>query len=269
MAGGDGSQATVASVAMRHNVAHVCVPAGTRNHFAQDLGLDRNDVVGALDAFTDGVERRIDLASVNECIFVNNASIGVYAEVVQEDAYRDAKVGTWRRMLPEMLGPDAKSIDLQFEGPDARSWPDAALVVVSNNPYQLKRLAGAGTRPRLDTGRLGILATRIHGARDLAKLVTLGTVGQSRRFKGLFDWSCPEFEVRSSALVPVGLDGEALLLAPPLRFVSLPCVLRVRVPRHASGVSPSAAAVALTRGDLTALLGIAIGRRRRPRLNSN
>jgi diacylglycerol kinase family enzyme len=269
MAGGDGSQATVASVAMQYEVAHVCVPAGTRNHFAQDLGLDRNDVVGALDAFTDGVERRIDLASVNECIFVNNASIGVYAEVVQEDAYRDAKVGTWRRMLPEMLGPDAKSIDLQFEGPDAKSWPDAALVVVSNNPYQLKRLAGAGTRPRLDTGRLGILATRIHGARDLAKLVTLGTVGQSRRFKGLFDWSCPEFEVRSSALVPVGLDGEALLLAPPLRFVSLPCVLRVRVPRHASGVSPSAAAVALTRGDLTALLGIAMGRRRRPRLNSN
>jgi diacylglycerol kinase family enzyme len=260
MAGGDGSQATVASVAMKHEVAHVCVPAGTRNHFALDLGLDRNDVVGALDAFTDGVERRIDLASVNECVFVNNASIGVYAQVVQEDAYRDAKLGTWRRMLPEMLGPDATSIDLQFEGPDARSWPDAALVVVSNNPYQFKRFAGAGTRPRLDTGRLGILATRIQGARDLAKLVMLGTLGHSRRFHGLFDWSCPQFEVRSSASVPVGLDGEALMLAPPLRFVSLPCVLRVRVPRHARRFSPAAAAVALTRNDLTALLRIAVGK---------
>ena len=262
MAGGDGSQATVASVAMQHDVAYVCVPAGTRNHFAQDLGLDRDDVVGALDAFTDGVERRIDLASVNECIFVNNASIGVYAQVVQEDAYRDAKLGTWRRMLPEMLGPEATSIDLQFQGPDASEWTDAALVIVSNNPYELKRLAGAGTRPRLDTGRLGILATRVQGGRDLAKLVALGAHGQSRRARGLFDWSCPEFEVRSGAAVPVGIDGEALLLAPPLRFASLPCALRIRVPRHAGRVSPAAAGAALTRGDLAGLLRIAVGKPR-------
>jgi diacylglycerol kinase family enzyme len=261
MAGGDGSQATVADLAMQHDVAHVCVPAGTRNHFALDLGLDRDDVVGALDAFTDGVERRIDLASVNGCVFVNNASLGVYAQVVQLDAYRDAKLGTWRRMLPEMLGPGAGPIDLQFDGPDERDWPDATLVVVSNNPYQLKRLSGAGTRPRLDTGRLGILATRIQGARDLAKLVTLGTLGQSRRFRGLFDWSCSEFEVRSGACVAVGLDGETLLLAPPLRFVSLPGALRVRVPRHASGVSPAGGAVAITRKDAASLIRIAVGKR--------
>jgi hypothetical protein len=115
MAGGDGSQALVASVAMQHDVAHVCVPAGTRNHFALDLGLDRDDVVGALDAFTDGVERRIDLASLNERIFVNNASLGIYARVVQSDAYRDGKLGTWKRMLPEMLGRDAAASALLFD----------------------------------------------------------------------------------------------------------------------------------------------------------
>jgi hypothetical protein len=104
MAGGDGSQALAATVAMQNDVAHVCVPAGTRNHLALDLGLDRDDVVGALDAFTEGVERRIDLASLNERIFVNNASLGIYARVVQSDAYRDDKHGTWRRSLPEMLG---------------------------------------------------------------------------------------------------------------------------------------------------------------------
>ena len=190
MAGGDGSQALVATVAMQHDVAHVCVPAGTLNHFALDLGLDRDDVVGALDAFTDGIERRIDLASVNDRIFVNNASLGVYACVVQSDAYRDAKLGTWRRLLPEILGPRATSMDLQFEGPDTTDWSDAALVLVSNNPYQLRHFAGAGTRPRLDTGQLGIMAARIRGARDLAKLVTLGTVGQSKRFRGLREWSC-------------------------------------------------------------------------------
>ena len=94
MAGGDGSQALVATVASRRNVPHVCVPAGTRNHFALDLGLNRDDVVGALDAFGDAVERQIDLASVNGRVFVNNASLGLYATVVQSPAYRDAKIST-------------------------------------------------------------------------------------------------------------------------------------------------------------------------------
>jgi diacylglycerol kinase family enzyme len=260
MAGGDGSQALVATVAMQHDVALVCVPAGTRNHFALDLGLDRDDVVGALDAFTDGIERRIDLASVNERIFVNNASLGVYAQVVQSDAYREAKLGTWRRMLPDMLGRDAAPGDLQFAVPHARVWSDAALVIVSNNPYQLRRLGGAGTRPRLDTGRLGVFAARMRGAGAVARLVTLGTIGQHRRLRGVHQWSCLEFEVRSGAPVAVGLDGEALVLAPPLRFVSLPGALRVRLPRHATGVSPAAAAVPLTRANLRALLRIAAGR---------
>jgi diacylglycerol kinase family enzyme len=260
MAGGDGSQALVATVAMQHDVAHVCVPAGTRNHFALDLGLDRDDVVGALDAFTDGVERRVDLARLNERIFVNNASLGVYAQVVQSDAYRDAKLGTWRRTLPEILGRDAAPSDLEFEVPHARDWGDASLVIVSNNPYQLRRFRGVGTRPRLDSGQLGIFATRMRGAAAVAKLVTLGTIGQHRRFGAVRQWSSLEFEVRASAPVAVGLDGEALVLTPPLLFVSLPGALRVRVPRHARGVSPAGAAVPLNRRNLWALLRIAAGK---------
>ena len=260
MAGGDGSQALVARVAMQRDVAHICVPAGTRNHFALDLGLDRDNVVGALDAFTDGVERCIDLASLNDRIFVNNASLGVYARVVQCDAYRDGKVGTWKRMLPEMLGRDAAPSDLLFDAPHTRDWANASLVIVSNNPYQLRRFRGAGTRPRLDTGRLGVFATRMRGAGAVAKLVTLGTIGQHRRLGGVLQWSSLEFEVRASAPVAVGLDGEALVLAPPLRFVSLPGALRVRVPRHASGISPAGVAVTLTRRNLWALMRIAAGK---------
>jgi diacylglycerol kinase family enzyme len=245
---------------MEHDVAHICVPAGTRNHFALDLGLDRDDVVGALDAFTDGVERRIDLASLNERVFVNNASLGIYARVVQSDAYRDGKLGTWKRMLPEMLGRDAAVSDLLFDAPHAQDWANASLVIVSNNPYQLRRFRGAGTRPRLDTGRLGVFATRMRGAHAVAKLVTLGTIGQHRRFGGVLQWSPLEFEVRASSPVPVGLDGEALMLEPPLRFVSLPGALRVRLPRHARGVSPAGAAVTLTRRNLWALVRIAAGK---------
>lgn len=259
MAGGDGSQALVATVAARRDVAHVCIPAGTRNHFALDLGLDRDDVVGALDAFTDGVERRIDLACVNDRVFVNNASLGVYAKVVQSNAYRNAKLETWTSMLPDLLGPDAEPIDLEFTAPDGTRCDDAPLVLVSNNPYRLASLAGAGTRERLDAGRLGVLAARVRSAADVSELVALELVGQVGRFPGLESWSTQEFEVRSRGPLEVGLDGEALVLDPPLRFVSLPGALRVRLP---SGVvlSPAARAAALSTDNLVALLRVAAGR---------
>jgi len=259
MAGGDGSQALVATVAALHDVAHVCIPAGTRNHFALDLGLDRDDVVGALDAYTDGVERRIDLARVNDNVFVNNASLGAYAKVVQSDAYRDAKRDTWAEMLPDLLGPGAEPIDLQFTGPDGRRWDDAPLVLVSNNRYQLTHIAGAGTRERLDSGTLGVVAVRINGARDVSRLVALELVGQAERFPGLMSWSVSDFEVGSGAPVEVGLDGEALVMQPPLRFTSLPGALRVRLPRGV-GVAPAARAVALTSANLRELVRVAAGR---------
>ncbi len=259
MAGGDGSQALVATVASRRGVAHVCIPAGTRNHFALDLGLDRDDVVGALDAFTDGLERRIDLARVNDRVFVNNASLGVYAKVVQSEAYRDAKLETWTRMLPDLLGPDAEPIDLEFTSSDGSSCRDAPLILVSNNPYQLTHLSGAGTRARIDTGELGVTVARVRAPSDVSRLVALELVGQVKRFPGLMCWSTPEFEVRSGAPVEVGLDGEALVLEPPLRFASVPGALRVRLPRTAS-LAPAARAVALTRDNLGTLLRVAAGR---------
>jgi diacylglycerol kinase family enzyme len=258
MAGGDGSQALVATVASRRDVAHVCIPAGTRNHFALDLGLDRDDVVGALDAFTDGLERRIDLARVNDHVFVNNASLGVYAKVVQSDVYRDAKLETWTHMLPDLLGRDAEPIDLEFAAADGESCDDAALVLVSNNPYELTHLAGAGTRERIDSGTLGIVAARVRGA-EVSRLVALELVGQAGRFPGLLSWSAREFEVHSGGPVEVGLDGEALVLDPPLRFQSLPGALRVRLPRNAS-LPPGARAVPLTTANLGTLVRIAVGR---------
>jgi diacylglycerol kinase family enzyme len=259
MAGGDGSQALVATVAARRDIAHVCIPAGTRNHFALDLGLDREDVVGALDAFTDGVERRIDLARVNDRVFVNNASLGVYAKVVQSDAYRDAKLETWTDMLPDLLGPGAEPIDLEFIAPDGSRCDDAPLLLVSNNPYRLASLTGAGTRERLDSGELGVLAARVRSAAEVSELVALELVGQVGRLPGLLSWSTPEFEVGSNGPVEVGLDGEALVLDPPLRFASLPGALRVRLPTGVS-LPPAARAAALTTDNLSALLRVAAGR---------
>jgi len=247
MAGGDGSQALVATVASRRQVPHVCVPAGTRNHFALDLGLDRADVVGALDAFTDGLDRRIDLASVNGRVFVNNASLGLYAKVVQSPEYREAKLSTAATMLPELLGPDAPPLDLRYRGPDA-DYPTAHLILVSNDPYQLDRIGGMGRRDRLDGGVLGIVAARIADAAQARRFVALQAAGQIRRFPGWQEWSARRFTVDSGGPVEIGIDGEAMLMDPPLVFESLPGALTVRLPRRAVRHGPKARAVHLLSG---------------------
>ena len=132
-------------------------------------------------------------------------------------------------------------------------------MLVSNNPYQVTSLAGAGTRERIDTGQLGVVAARVRSAADVSRLVALELVGQVGRFPGLLSWSTEEFEVRSGGPVEVGLDGEALVLDPPLRFTSMPGALRVRLPRGV-GLPPAARAVALTSENLRALLRVAAGR---------
>jgi diacylglycerol kinase family enzyme len=260
MAGGDGSQALVAQVAMEHGLPYVCIPAGTRNHLALDLGLDRDDVVGALDAFIEGGERRIDLAFVNDRIFVNNVSLGVYAEIVQSDAYRDAKLATVETMLPDLLGPDATPFDLRFLGPDGREQETAQLVLVSNNRYVLDRLGGIGSRPRLDRGQLGIVAVEIANAAQAAKLVSLSALRQLSRFDGWREWTASAFEVASSGPVATGIDGEAVVLDPPLRFTIAPGALTVLLPPAVVGLSPAALQPDFTSSTLRELWQLAAGR---------
>jgi diacylglycerol kinase family enzyme len=257
-AGGDGTQALVAEVAMEHDLPFVCVPAGTRNHFALDLGVDRDDCVGALDGFTEGVERRVDLARVNDRLFVNNVSLGVYAKIVQSDEYRDDKLGTVARMLPELLGPDCEPFDLEFDGPGGNTHESADLILVSNNVYNLDRIAGFGTRPRLDEAVLGVTVVEVRNAADLAELVALQTTGGVSRFRGWRQWTTPEFEVRSRVSVEAGVDGEGLQLDAPLRFTVMPGALRVRLAPHHPGLSPAAVKPALGRTTVARLVRLAV-----------
>jgi diacylglycerol kinase family enzyme len=259
MAGGDGSQALVASVAAAHGIAFVCVPAGTRNHLAMDLGLDRDDVVGALEAFGAAVERRIDLGVVEDQVFVNNASMGLYAKIVQSRAYRAHKIGTTLEMLPGMLGPHAIPFDLRFTGPDGTEYPSAHLIMVSNNRYELGGEA-FGSRRRIDAGTLGIVAARLQSSGEVARLAELEAAGRPRRYSGWSEWTDTSFEVRSGQPVEIGIDGEAMLLDPPIRFQVLPGALRVRIPPHAPGYSPAAAAPTPGWSTVTALLRVVAGR---------
>ena len=261
MAGGDGSQALVASVASERNIPFVVVPAGTRNHFALDLGLDRDDVPGALDAYEDGVDTVVDLAEVNGRVFVNNASMGVYAKIVQSADYRDAKLHTAAAMLPDLLGPAATPLDLRFTLPSGQEAAAPELLLVSNNPYQVAQLRGGGTRERLDGGVLGVVSVRVDTAADAETLAALELAGNVRRFPSWNDWTASEFEVRSASPVDVGVDGEALTLQPPLHFVIRPGALTVRLPRTGLRRSPAARAVrVIAKPTLAALLQIVLGR---------
>jgi diacylglycerol kinase family enzyme len=261
MAGGDGSQALVASVASKHGIPFVVVPAGTRNHFALDLGLDRDDVPGALAAYEDGVDTVVDLAEVNGRVFVNNASMGVYAKIVQSADYRDAKVQTVAAMLPDLLGPAARPLDLRYTLPSGQEVVAAQLLLVSNNPYQMAQLRGGGTRERIDLGVLGVVSVRVETAADVEKLAALELAGNVRRFASWNDWTASEFEVRSAGPVDIGVDGEALTLQPPLHFVIRPGALTVRLPRTAPRRSPAARAVrVVAKPTLVALWHIVLGR---------
>jgi diacylglycerol kinase family enzyme len=260
MAGGDGSQALVASVASRHGVPFVVVPAGTRNHFALDLGIDREDVPGSLDAFRDGIDVVIDLAEVNGRVFVNNAALGVYATIVQSADYRDAKVQTVATMLPDLLGPTAEQSDVRYTLPSGEERAAGQLLLVSNNPYHLHHLRGAARRARLDRGVLGAVSVTVASAADAEALTALELAGRVSQFHGWQEWTATEIEVRSSRPVEIGVDGEALLLDPPLRFCSRPAALTVRLPRSAVARAEAALVVRVTeRSTVVALWQLAFG----------
>ncbi|MDP9984769.1 diacylglycerol kinase family enzyme [Pseudarthrobacter oxydans] len=237
MAGGDGSMGLVAGVAARHGVPMVVVPAGTRNHLAMDLGLDRGNVLAALDAFGAAVERRIDLGQVNGRVFVNNVSLGLYAQIVRSPEYRDAKADTTLRMLPDMLGPASQPFDLRFTGPAGERYTRAHVVQVSNNPYG-RTPATLANRPRLDGGHLGVIAVKLPDDPAEARRQLAAARGHPERFPGSVTWEPSTFEVDSGGPIDVGMDGEALRLAAPLRFTIRPGALRIRVPRAETPPSP-------------------------------
>jgi diacylglycerol kinase family enzyme len=210
MAGGDGSLATVAGVAIEQDVPFVCIPFGTRNHFARDLGLDRDDPIGALAAF-DGEERRVDTGRVGDLLFLNNVSLGLYARLVHRREHR-------RRRREALARLRALALTVQDRRRRQRFTIDgeqvlARLVLVANNHYSLELLS-LGDRERLDDGMLHLYIP--HGFRRVT-------------------WderSCTELEIGSPLpRLRAAVDGEPVELDTPLRFRIEPAALRVLLPR--------------------------------------
>ncbi|GAA4845046.1 diacylglycerol/lipid kinase family protein [Kitasatospora terrestris] len=235
VAGGDGTQALVAAVAAEHDLPFLVVSAGTRNHFAMDLGLDRTDPSRCLDALTDaGEELRVDLGDIDGRAFVNTVSFGTYAEIVQSPEYRDAKTATALANLPDLLvGATGPRLTAQA-GRHRMDAPQA--ILVSNNPYTTADLLEAGRRPRLDSGLLGVLGIKVTGAAQAADVALRGG-----RAEAVTSVTAAEVTVSAdSDSIPVAVDGEALNFPTPVRCRIRPGALRVRVPRDRPGAPPVA-----------------------------
>ena len=270
VAGGDGTQALVAGIAAEHGLPFLVISAGTRNHFALDLGLDRDDPATCLDALTDGEELDVDLGVIGDRTFVNNASFGAYAEVVRSPAYRDDKRGTTLQMLPGLLNGhqgarlSAQAGQTRIDGPQA--------LLVSNNPYGLGDIAGLGRRPRIDTGMLGVIAVLVDSGRQAVELIRRG------HGHGLTVVTAEQVVVEADVPeIPVGIDGETIMMPAPVRCAIRPRALRVIVPRERPGVPAARPALewprlrqlagfhALPDGELTrsAQNGVGMNRNRR------
>ncbi|RSS90535.1 diacylglycerol kinase [Streptomyces sp. WAC05292] len=228
VAGGDGTQALVAAVAAEHGLPFLVISAGTRNHFAMDLGLDRTDPAACLDALTDGVELRVDLGRVGGRPFVNTASFGTYAEVVRSPAYRGDKMRTTLDLLPDLLARQTgPRLTVRADGTTVE---DPQAVLVSNNPYGAGDPAGLGRRARLDAGTLGMFAVKVATAAQAAGIL------RGRRSTGLVALDAPEIVVDADAAhISAGIDGESLTLPTPVRCRIEPGALRVLVPRSRPG----------------------------------
>ena len=229
VAGGDGTQALVAGVAAEHGLPFIVISAGTRNHFALDLGLDREDPSACLGALSDGVELRVDLGMINGQVFVNNASFGAYAEVVETPAYRGDKLNTTLNLLPDLLqGHRGARLRAQADGTVIES-PQALLV--ANNPYGTGDIAGLDRRARLDRGLLGVVSVKVRSAREAIDLL------RGRHAAELNVLTAKKVEITADAAqVPVGIDGEAVPMQVPVTCTISPAALRVWVPRDRPGV---------------------------------
>jgi diacylglycerol kinase family enzyme len=227
VAGGDGSMGLVAAAAVEAGVPFVCVPSGTRNHFAGDLGLDRGDPLAALAAFA-GPERRVDVARAGDRVFVNNVSLGAYADLVADPRYRAGKLATAHAVLPASLRGERELLRVGLRDAEGREHPDVLVLLVACNAYELD-----GARERMDAGVLQVSALRARTGAALAGLATraLARGGRVPRGTGWAQWTTTVLKVEAPLpQLPAGIDGEAATLAAPVEFQILPGALRVLVP---------------------------------------
>jgi diacylglycerol kinase family enzyme len=231
IAGGDGSLAQVAGIAVERDIPFVCIPFGTRNHFARDLGLDPDDPLGALAAF-DGAERRVDIGRAGERWFVNNVSLGLYASFVHDPARKTRnRLVALLRMLPAALGSSRRPLRLTLEREEEREHHSALLVLVGNNAYSLRSIGDLGERASLDEGLLHAYVIESVSRRALLGLLARAAAGSLEKAEGWSEAAAARFTIEAArGHLHAAVDGEPVVLPAPLELEVRPRALRVLVP---------------------------------------
>ena len=230
VAGGDGSVAAVAGVAVECDLPLVVVPTGTLNHFARDLGLDLTRPLRALDAFYAGhEERRVDVGRINGRLFINNLSLGLYAQMLGDPGYRQDKLHVAQTKLQAAFSNPEPRRALRITPPDEAPLEGIIAVVVSNNPYDFARWDRLGQRHRLDTGKLQISVLDVGLLEELERLIggttPLGTIAAVR--PPLRQWMSERLQMGAPGeRVQAGVDGELITFEAPLCFSVDPGALR-------------------------------------------
>jgi diacylglycerol kinase family enzyme len=232
VAGGDGSVAAVAGVAVECGLPLAVVPTGTLNHFARDLGLDLARPLRALAAFaSDHHERRVDVGRINGRPFINNVSLGVYAEMLGDPGYRGDKLRVAQTKLQAVLSDPELRRALRITPPDEAPLESVVAVVVSNNPYEFARWDRLGQRHRLDTGTLQISVLDASTLDELERLLAGTSLGAIEFRPAIRHWTSQQLETGvPGEVVRAGIDGEPVALEAPLRFSVDPGALRVLMP---------------------------------------
>jgi diacylglycerol kinase family enzyme len=232
VAGGDGTVAGVAGVAVERGLPLVVVPTGTLNHFARDLGLDLARPLRALDAFaSDHHEQRVDIGRINGRPFINNVSLGVYAEMLGDPRYRGDKLRVAQTKLQAAFSNPQRRRALRITPPEEAPLESVVAVVVSNNPYEFARWDRFGQRHRLDTGTLQISVLDASTLDELERLLAGTLLGAIEFRPALRYWTSERLETGVlGEVVRAGVDGEPITLEAPLRFSVDPGALRVLVP---------------------------------------
>lgn len=235
--GGDGTIGSIAGAMAGGERPLGVLPLGTRNHFVKDMRLPQ-EVEEAIAVIAAGHTRRIDVAEVNGRVFVNNSTVGLYADIVTEREREQrlrhlpknpaTLLATWRAMW--RFG--RRRLLVRAEGWGERL--KTPLVFIGNNLYETT-LPNPGRRQALDHGELCLCIARHESRLAMARMGLRAVLGRLREDRDFEMRAVREVEIRSpSPVLRVTLDGEVTTMSVPLRYRIRPGALRVFVPADAA-----------------------------------
>lgn len=234
-AGGDGTVNFAANLVYSTDIALAVIPAGTLNHFAKDIGmpLTLEDTIGVIKSNNTA---KLDAASVNDEIFINNSSIGLYALAVRHRDIEQSKKGwgKWRAMFAAFITVFKRfplyTINIKIDGRTETF--RSPIIFIGNNEYNLD-LFSLGTRQILNKGVLSIYIARCKTRFGILKLIFSVLINRLMLNKDFDEMLATEIEINSRKhSLDVAYDGEVKKVRTPIIYKILPGKLKVILPKQ-------------------------------------